>query len=109
MKNFIQPGEVVTLAAPYDRLSGEGALVGALFGVATVDVLSGISAEFAVEGVFSLAKSTGASTGGAQGAKAYWDNSAKKITAVASGNTHVGYFTETCADGDALCKMLTLL
>lgn len=109
MKNFVQPGEVVTLTAPYDRASGQGALVGALFGVATVDVLSGAEAEFALDGVFKLEKSAGAGTAIAQGAKAYWDNTAKKLTGVASGNTHVGYGIVAAVDGDLFSTITTLL
>ena len=38
--NFKQPGEVLTLTAPYQRDSGQGALVGAIFGVALSTVAS---------------------------------------------------------------------
>ena len=34
MKNYIQPGNTITLTAPYDVNSGDGLLVGAIFGVA---------------------------------------------------------------------------
>ena len=54
MKNFIQHGKTVTLTAPYDRESGQGALVGSIFGVAAGDVLSGADGEFVLEGVFDL-------------------------------------------------------
>jgi predicted RecA/RadA family phage recombinase len=103
MKNYIQEGENITLTAPYARLSGEGALVGALFGVAMTDVENGAEGVFATEGVFTLAKATGASTGGAQGAKAYWVAASKSVSAASSGNTLIGCFAATCADGDATC------
>ena len=35
--DHIVPGEVLTLTAPYTRTSGQGALVGTIFGVATAD------------------------------------------------------------------------
>ena len=44
------------------------------------------------EGVYGLEAATGASTDAVVGAKAYWDNSAKKITPVASSNAYVGVF-----------------
>jgi len=103
MKNYIQEGENITLTAPYARLSGEGALVGALFGVAMTDVDNAAEGVFATEGVFTLAKATGASTGGAQGAKAYWVAASKSVSAASSGNTLIGCFAATCADGDATC------
>lgn len=76
MQNYIQPGEVITLAAPYDRSSGEGALVGSIFGVATKDVLSGASAEFRLVGVHTLAKTSAQAW--TVGQKIYWDNANKR-------------------------------
>lgn len=108
MKNFVQEGCVVTLTAPYDRSSGQGALVGTLFGVATGDVLSGAEQEFALDGVFKLEKAAGAGTAIAQGAKAYWDNTAKKVTGVASGNTHIGYGIVAAIDADVLSTVKLL-
>jgi predicted RecA/RadA family phage recombinase len=88
MKNFVQPGVNVTLAAPYDRLSGEGALIGSLFGVASVDVDSGDDAVFVTEGVFDLAKA--ASQAWTVGAKIYWDNTNKVCTTTSTSNTLIG-------------------
>lgn len=88
MKNFIQKGDNVTLAAPYDRTSGQGALIGALFGVASVDVLSGVSAAFVTTGVFDLTKV--GSQAWTVGALVYWDNTNKRCTTSASGNTLIG-------------------
>jgi len=96
---FIQPGESINLAAPYDRQGGQGALVGAIFGVATKDVLSGATADFIIEGVFSIAK-TAAQTF-SQGALVYWDNAAKSCTSVSTGNTRIGIATVAAVGGDA--------
>ena len=105
MKNYIQEGDNLSLAAPYARLSGEGALVGATFGVAVTDLANAEVGTFMLEGVFTLAKATGASTGGSQGAKAYWVTASKSVSAASSGNTLIGVFTATCADGDATCNV----
>lgn len=105
MKNSIQEGDRLALAAPYAVSSGGGALIGATFGVAVTDLANGEVGTFELEGVFTLAKATGASTGGAQGAKAYWVAASKLISAVASGNTLIGVFAATCADGDATCTV----
>ena len=88
MKNYIQPGHAITLAAPYDVVSGTGLLVGSIFGVATHDALSGADIEAQLSGVIDLAKA--ASQAWTAGAKIYWDNAAKRVTNVASGNTLVG-------------------
>lgn len=75
-KNFVQEGAVVTLNAPYARLSGEGALKGSIFGVALGDVGNGVDGEFAVEGVFDLAKT--AAQAWTQGQRIYWDDANKR-------------------------------
>jgi predicted RecA/RadA family phage recombinase len=88
MRNYIQPGHVLTLLAPYDVASGDGLLVGSIFGVASGDALSGAEVEMQLTGVVDLAKT--ASQAWTAGAKVYWDNTAKRATNVASGNTLIG-------------------
>jgi predicted RecA/RadA family phage recombinase len=88
MRNYIQPGHALTLAAPYDVVSGDGLLVGSIFGVATSDALSGADVEAQLTGVVEIAKA--ASQAWTVGAKVYWDNTAKRATTVASGNTLIG-------------------
>ena len=100
MKNFVQPGNVVTATAPYAVSSGGGALIGTMFGVATNDVASGADGEFQVTGVFDLAKATGAGTAIAEGAAAYWDDGAKLVTGVSAGNTLIGVGLKGVAAGD---------
>jgi predicted RecA/RadA family phage recombinase len=105
MKNYIQEGDTLALAAPYTVSSGGGALIGATFGVAVTDLANGETGSFMLEGVFTLPKATGASTGGAQGVKAYWVAASKSVSAASSGNTLIGVFTATCADGDATASV----
>lgn len=97
MKNFSQEGEVLTLVAPYDVASGAGLLVGSIFAVATSAALSGGTVEGVICGVVSL-KSKAADTP-TQGAKAYWDNTAKEVTTTSSGNSLIGAFTEAKGAG----------
>jgi predicted RecA/RadA family phage recombinase len=101
MRNKVQSGNVISVIAPALVLGGQGVLVGALFGVAAGDALQGTPVEIAREGVFDLA-ANGADTA-AQGAKAYWDNTARRITATAASNTLVGAFAtaKTASDGTA--------
>lgn len=98
MKNYIQEGCRVKLAAPYAVLSGAGALVGTLFGVAIKDLANAEEGEFQLEGVFELAKASGAIT---QGAKVYWDNTAKNLTTTAMSNTLVGVAIVAAGMSDA--------
>ena len=88
MKNYVQFGNTVTLAAPYAVSSGDGALVGSIFGVAEVDLANGVEGEFKVKGVFDL--TTLSTDTGSVGAKMYWDNAAKRLTTTATANTLVG-------------------
>jgi len=82
MKNFVQEGDVITLAAPYTVVSGDGLLVGSIFGVATASAASGDAVETAVTGVFDLAKT--ASQAWTVGARIYWDDATKLCTTVAA-------------------------
>lgn len=56
MKNFLQPGDSVDVDAPNDVTSGEGVVIGSLFGVATATKLSGERVALGVKGVYSLPK-----------------------------------------------------
>lgn len=91
MKNFVQEGDVITVAAPYALASGDGALVGSLFGVATNAAVSGANVELIIEGVVML-KALGTDTG-AVGTKMYWDNTNKQLTTTATSNSLVGVLT----------------
>jgi predicted RecA/RadA family phage recombinase len=97
MKNFIQPGDVLTLTAPETLTSGRGVLVGQIFGIATAAAANGAVVEVALTGVFSHAKP--GSQAWSQGQKVYWDNTAKLITSVATSNTFVGHAIEAVGGG----------
>ena len=90
MRNYIQSGDVITVPAPYALASGAGCLAGSIFGVATAACASGADAEIKTTGVFGLAAETAAV--GAVGAKAYWDDTAKQVTATVGTNKLIGVF-----------------
>jgi predicted RecA/RadA family phage recombinase len=96
MQNFIQRGDTLTMTAPYARNSGQGALVGRLFGVASDTVASGAIGQFAMRGVFDLDKDTSTF---ADGDKVYWDDSAKKCTSVTTSHDIVGFAALIQPDG----------
>jgi predicted RecA/RadA family phage recombinase len=75
MKNLVQKGETLTLAAPYAVDSGEGVLIGQLFGVASGDAENGASVDIATVGVFDLAKTSAAVF--TVGAPVYFDTATK--------------------------------
>lgn len=97
MKNYVQPGNTITLTAPYAVTSGDGLLVGAIFGVAAGTAILGDPVETAIEGVYDLKKV--ASQAWAAGDKIYWDNTAKQTTKTLTSNTLIGVATEAVAGG----------
>jgi predicted RecA/RadA family phage recombinase len=103
MKNYVQEGDTLTLVAPYAVTSGQGLKVGSIFGVASTDAALGANTEAAVCGVFDLA-AVSANTP-AQGAAVYWDDVARLVTTVASGNTKIGVSTETKLAGAATARV----
>ena len=105
MKNYVQEGDYIEVVLPYARTSGQGVLLGALFGVCVVDGASGASINIHTEGVYDLEAATGAGTDAVVGAKAYWDNSAKKITPVSSNNSYIGAFMAAKATADAVARV----
>lgn len=106
----IQPGEILTVTNGTGAAiaAGAGILVGTRVAVAMVDLAIAGSGSAKFVGVHSVAKATGAGTGGAQGVAAYWDNTARRFTAVVTANTLAGYFAATCVDGDATCRVKLL-
>jgi predicted RecA/RadA family phage recombinase len=94
--NYVQAGETLTLTAPYARSSGQGALVGSLFGVATADVENAAEGEFATEGVYTLAKTSAQAW--TVGQKIYWDNSNKRLDSDSTVGQLVGVATAVAAN-----------
>lgn len=104
MKNFIQPGQTVAVIAPYNVSSGQGVQVGALFGVAAGDALQGTPVEICRTGVYGLG-AVQADTGAA-GDKAYWDNTNRRITKVATNNLLVGALLSPKSGTEATASVL---
>jgi predicted RecA/RadA family phage recombinase len=97
MKNFIQPGNTITLAAPAAVTSGSGVLVDAIFGIAAHDAASGDSLETVTTGVFDLNKIGSQAWG--LGDKVYWDNTNKRVTKIATDDTFIGVAIGTVGSG----------
>ena len=97
MKNYVQPGNTITLTAPYAVAAGDGLLVGSIFGVASGTAALGETVETALVGVYELKKL--GSQAWAVGARIYWDNAARLATTVVASNTLIGAATEPVAGG----------
>jgi predicted RecA/RadA family phage recombinase len=89
MKNFVQPGPTITVVSPAGGLiSGQGFIIGALFGISSYDVPAGSLAEIEAVGVFDLPKAgTIALT---QGQPVFWDATAGDVTSVSLAHFPIG-------------------
>lgn len=99
MKNFLRAGEIVEVPAPAPGVtSGDFVVVGAFFGVAQVTAATGVLVPIVREGVFTLAKATGATW--TNGDPLYWDATAKNWTKVSAGNAPLGVAAADALSGD---------
>jgi predicted RecA/RadA family phage recombinase len=97
VKNFVQPGDVITAPAPAGGVSsGDGVLVANVFGIAAYDAAAGQPVEVSVTGCYRLPKAAGAL---AFGVRAYWNGTT--VTGTASGNTKIGLVSQAAAADDA--------
>lgn len=99
MKNLVQEGDVLTLAAPYDVAAGAGLKVGAIVGVASTAALSGANVEVALEGVYSGIAALSTDTG-TPGTMMYWDDTNKRLTTTASTHAKAGVLTVAKTNGE---------
>ena len=102
MRNYVQPGNSLAVAVPYAGgiLSGQGVLVGALFGVAATDGVQNATVEAATQGVFDITKEPALAI--TAGARVFWDNTNRRITTTATGNFQVGIATTAALAADTI-------
>jgi len=105
-KNYIQAGTRMPVVLGATLASGAGLLVGATFGVAQQNGVSGDSIEIATEGVWELPKLSTDVV--AQGVLLYWDDTNKRLTVTATANTLVAKAWAAAGNGVAtvLAKLL---
>ncbi len=97
MKNYVSPGDNVTITAPTALGSGDGVLVGSLFGISSGDAAAGDRVVIATTGIFMLPKV--GSQAWTEGVKIYWDDTNKRCTTAANGNTPIGVAAASVAGG----------
>lgn len=98
MQNHIQNGHVITVTVPTGGIaSGEGMIIGNIFGVAAYSAAEGDPLELAITGVFRLPKATAAVL--TVGTRVAWDNTAKNINLPGAGRFPVGVATEAAGNG----------
>lgn len=98
MKNFIQNGDVITATAPTGGItSGQGMVMGALFGVAATTAAEGEAVNIATRGVYELAKRTTATF--TAGTVVSYDLPNRRCDAPGSGFYPIGVATEARGNG----------
>ena len=98
MQNYIQNGQVITVTTPAGGIaSGDGLIVGNIFGVAAYSASEGDPLELATTGVYKLPKATAAVL--TVGARVAWDNTAKNINVPGAGRFPIGIATEAAGNG----------
>lgn len=106
MKNFVQPGDVITLAAPAAVASGGGVLVGTIFGIAAFSAANGAPVEVKTTGVFDMdAVAHATAQAIAVGEPVYWDATAKKATKTDTSNTKIGVAVAAKASTDGVVRV----
>jgi len=104
MKNFIQRGDMITVTAPTGGVtSGQGLLVGNLFGVAATTAAEGDSVEMATVGVYELPKLASAVI--ATGARIAWDDTAKQVVLPGTGMVPIGIATVAAGNGAVTARV----
>lgn len=87
-RNFIQPGNVLTIPAPAAVLSGGVVIAGDIKGIAQGDAASGAPVDVSTVGVWELPKV--AANAFTLGAKVYWAAGTGLATTTAASNTLLG-------------------
>jgi predicted RecA/RadA family phage recombinase len=102
-RNFVQPGDTLTLTAPRTLASGDGFMVGGIFAVALAAAATGKPVEARRVGVFDLTKLAGAAW--TPGQKLYWDNTAFNVTGTANANL-IGAAPQAAASAAVVGRVL---
>lgn len=97
--NFLQHGDVLTVEAPATVASGDGVLVGLIFGIAVTSAGSGEDVPIKTAGVFRMPK-VSAQAWATVGLTIYWDDGNTRCTTVDTG-VPIGVNVATAANPSA--------
>ena len=97
MKNFVARGDVLEFTAGADIESGEGVVVGTIFGIAAGDIADGARGVLNLTGTYRVPKV--GSQAWTVGAAVHWDASNKRATTAATGNRLIGCAVEPVGSG----------
>lgn len=98
MKTYIQNGKAITVPTPAGGIaSGDGLVVGSVFGIAAYSATEGDPLELATTGIYTLPKASAAVL--AIGARVAWDNTAKQVNTPGTGRFPIGVAVEAAGGG----------
>lgn len=104
MKNFVQPGQTLSLTPAASVAAGVGYLFGAaIFGVAVNDVAANVEGEFITEGVVTLAKTSALAI--SVGDRVFWDSTNKVVNKTTTAQQCVGVAVEAAVNPSATVKV----
>ncbi|MEM7006512.1 MAG: DUF2190 family protein [Pseudomonadota bacterium] len=83
MRNHIQAGHNIDVPAPSTVNSGDGVIIGALFGIASTDAEANETVAIAITGVYDLPKN--AADDISVGDALYWDDATSEVTTTDTG------------------------
>lgn len=95
MRNYVQPGNTLTVPSPAAVASGDLVVIGNLIGVAAGDAAAGDPLDLTVEGVFELPK-IGANAF-AVGDRVFWSAADELATSTVGANARIGTAIEAAA------------
>ena len=103
-KTYVQPGHTIIVAAPTGGvLSGDGVLIGTLFGIAQYDAVEGADIEILTEGVVEIGKASALQIG--VGDRLFWDATNKVVNKTATAQICVGVAVAAAANPSSTVRM----
>jgi predicted RecA/RadA family phage recombinase len=104
MKAYIQPGKSITVTAPAGGvLSGQGILIGTLFGIAQYDAVEGAEVEILTEGVVEIPKTSALQID--VGDRLFWDATNKVVNKTATAQVCVGVAVSAAANPSGIVRI----
>ena len=104
---FVQEGRAIDYTPTSNVAAGDVVVQGDLVGVARKPIPANTLGALAVEGVFDVAKATGAGSGMTAGTKVYWDatDQQAKTDDETGANKLLGKTTNAAADADTTVQV----
>jgi predicted RecA/RadA family phage recombinase len=104
MKAYVQPGKSLTVTTPADGvLSGQGVLIGTLFGIAQYDAVEGAEVEILTEGVVEIPKTSALQID--VGDRLFWDATNKVVNKTATAQVCVGVAVSAAANPSSIVRI----